>query len=72
MVKKIFRQKVKKKIENYNLAPLDIYNRLSQVDCIKPESIDKQMVHLLFCFRGEAVSQKELLKTVRRPEMLLR
>ena len=23
--------------ENYNLAPLDMYYRLSQVDCIKPE-----------------------------------
>ena len=36
-VKKIFRQKNTIFLENYNWTPLDIYNGLSQVYCIKPE-----------------------------------
>ena len=36
-VKKIFRQKNTICRENYNLTPLDTYNGLSQLYCIKPE-----------------------------------
>ena len=35
--KKTFRQKNIIFFENYNLTPLDMYNGLSQVYCIKPE-----------------------------------
>ena len=35
--KKIFRQKKTIFFLNYNLAPLDMVNGLSQVDCVKPE-----------------------------------
>ena len=38
-VKKIFRQKIQYCFENYILTPLDTYNGLSQVDCIKPEGM---------------------------------
>ena len=36
-VKKIFRQKNAIFYLNYNLTPLDMYNAISQVYCIKPE-----------------------------------
>ena len=35
--KKIFRQNNTIFFENYNLSPLDMYNGLSQVYCIKPD-----------------------------------
>ena len=52
-VKKIFRQKntIFKKI--YNLTPLDRYNGLSQVYCIKPERI-----HL--CTKGQNLNKNEI------------
>ena len=34
---KIFRQKNTIFFENFNLTPLDMYNGLSEVNCIKPE-----------------------------------
>ena len=37
--KKIFRQKHTMFFENYNLTPLDTYNGLSKVYCIKQEGI---------------------------------
>ena len=36
-VKKNIRKKIQYFLENYNLTPLDMYNELSQVYCIKPE-----------------------------------
>ena len=39
MVKKIFKQKNTIYFENNNLAPLDMYNGLSLVYCIKPDEI---------------------------------
>ena len=37
MVKKIFRKKNTISSENCNLTPLDMFNGLSEVYCIKPE-----------------------------------
>ena len=37
--KNIFRQKNTIFFFNYNLTPLDMYNGISQVYCIKPEGI---------------------------------
>ena len=38
-IKKIFRKKNTLFFENYYLTPLDMYNGLSQVYCMKPEGI---------------------------------
>ena len=50
-VKKIFRPKNTIFFENYNLTPLDMYNGLSQVYCIKPKGkIHSQRVKGMFFF----------------------
>ena len=43
-VKKIFRQENTMLFLNYNLTPIDVYNGLSQVNCIKPEGITHKYI----------------------------
>ena len=55
-VKKIFRQKIQYLKTNYILTPLDMYNGLSQVYCIKPEeSIIIQRVNVIFILYFENI-----------------
>ena len=57
--KKIFRQKTKNTFLSYNLTPLDMYNGLFKVYCIKPEG-RTQRVNIQ-CSSGQEVLTGKLL-----------
>ena len=59
-VKKIFRQKTTIFFENYNQTPLDMYNGLSQVYCIKLEERGKSI--LVYTGLSEAFFCKDVKK----------
>ena len=50
--------------ENYNLTPLDLYNRLSQVYCIKPEEKNPLI------YKGLEIMELNMSQCMRFPTML--